>query len=380
MKSPRLVAAATLSSVLILAACSDADDSADTTSADGATSTSDVAAGTSDAADSTSDAADSTSDAAGSTSDDTSETSAPAADATITAEPAGEGAVSIESAERLAAELLTRAAEATQADGDELTTAINSAYRGPARQAAVAADRLEGVTGEPEEVDPDDLPEPNVLAVSRSDDEAPTLIVVQTVPEDGLPELHLIAKPADIDNYRIIWSAPMLPGTEVGTFDRRSIGSPVVREGGGDFVTTPGTALNDLADYIDYPPSGAPDVRTNGYAPQVRQNASEQAGAVSAQASFLERNRVSGGNTYTIYQEDGSGITFGVLERESVFNVRGGSRLIPPDTFTAFADDSSITDSATLDTLVFVAMHLPAEDGSPEMIAAREQIVGASGS
>jgi hypothetical protein len=373
MKSPRLVAAATLSSVLILAACSDADDSADTTSADGATSTSDVAAGTSDAAESTS-------DAAGSTSDDTSETSAPAADATITAEPAGEGAVSIESAERLAAELLTRAAEATQADGDELTTAINSAYRGPARQAAVAADRLEGVTGEPEEVDPDDLPEPNVLAVSRSDDEAPTLIVVQTVPEDGLPELHLIAKPADIDNYRIIWSAPMLPGTEVGTFDRRSIGSPVVREGGGDFVTTPGTALNDLADYIDYPPSGAPDVRTNGYAPQVRQNASEQAGAVSAQASFLERNRVSGGNTYTIYQEDGSGITFGVLERESVFNVRGGSRLIPPDTFTAFADDSSITDSATLDTLVFVAMHLPAEDGSPEMIAAREQIVGASGS
>lgn len=119
--------------------------------------------------------------------------------------------------------------------------------------------------------------EPNVLAVSRADDQSPDLILVQTTPRGQLPELHLLSRPAEGGGFRITWSAPMLPETEVGTFDRRSVGSPVLRSGGGDLVTPPGTALTGLAAYIDYPPTDAPDVRTNGYAPQVRKSADEQA-------------------------------------------------------------------------------------------------------
>ncbi len=54
--------------------------------------------------------------------------------------------------------------------------------------------------------------------------------------------------------------------------------------------------------------------------------------------------------------------------------------LTPPEPFVVFADDESVTDSATLDTHVFVAVMIPKGSGALEMIAAREQIVGASGS
>jgi hypothetical protein len=368
MKYPRLVAAATLSTVLILAACSDDEGTADTTSTDSATSTTDLAEATSDGAEGTSDAAESTGEAT----DDGS---------TVTPAPAGEGAVTIDEAEAIAKSLLTSAARSTQGDGEDVRYYMVQSFAGPARDAAVAADGLEDVEGEPPSRNFTTEPVvPNVLAVSREDGDSPAAILAQTVRPDGLPELHLMTRPAGSEEFRITWSAPMLPGTEVGTFDRRSVGSPVLRGGSGGLAQSPGAVLEDLADYIDYPPRDVADVRTNGYAPQVRENASEQADAVSVQATFSESNRVTAGNTVTMLLEDGSGLTFAVLDRESVFDVRDGMELIPPDAFAELAGDSSITESATLNTYVFVAMRIPADEGEPEMIAAREQVVSASGS
>lgn len=232
------------------------------------------------------------------------------------------------------------------------------------------------MTGEPPKGDQAAL-EPNVLAISRADDQSPELILVQTTPAGRLPELHLLSRPAAGGGFRIVWSAPMLPETEVGTFDRRSVGSPVLRSGGGDFVIPPGTALTGLAAYIDYPATDAPDVRTNGYAPQVRKSADEQAQAVAAQASLQETNTLTADDYATLVQEDGSGITFGVIDRETVFDVRAGSRLIAPDEFTGLGGAEVMTDSATLRTSVFVAMRLPVQEGPPELIAAREQPLAA---
>ncbi|UJH70654.1 hypothetical protein [Ornithinimicrobium sp. INDO-MA30-4] len=93
----------------------------------------------------------------------------------------------------------------------------------------------------------------------------------------------------------------------------------------------------------------------------------------------METNAVIPGNTVTLYFEDGSGISFAILDRQSTFTVEDGMELTPPDTFTTFVGDNSINESANLETYVFVAVTLPATEGAPEMIAAREQIIGASG-
>lgn len=368
MHPPRLVAVATLSSVLLLTACSDSDDGSaqDAPAGDSTAATGSVSADSTDA---------------GSATDDAVDQSGGVDDDVVTAEPEGQGVVSLEEAEGLAQELLTRAARSTQHDAGEAEQHIVNAFRGPTREAALAADRLEPVTGKPQERDLQQEPvQPNVLAISRDDGLSPDLILVQTAPEGELPELHLLSGPESGGGFRITWSAPMLPGTKVGTFDRRSVGSPVLRKGGGDFGVPPERALNALADYVDYPPSDATDVRTNGYAPQVRKNADAQADEVAQQATLREQNSLTADSVHTLSMEDGSGITFAVLDRETVFDVRDGSRLIPPATFTTFVDDESLTDSATIDTVVFVAMRLPADEGPAELIAAREQVVDASGS
>lgn len=210
----------------------------------------------------------------------------------------------------------------------------------------------------------------------------PNVILVQTVPETGAPVLHLMTSPAGTEDFRITWSAQMLPGTDVGTFDRRSLGSPVVRDDAqaDGLVQAPNSVLEELAESINYPATGQTEVLTNDYAPQVRKAAATQAQDVSAQADFTESNSLSDSPVSTLLREDGSAITFAVLDRASTFEIKSGMELTAPEAFVALAGAESLSERATLDNQVFVAMVIPATCGSPEMIAATEQMVGASGS
>ncbi|MBW8171876.1 hypothetical protein K0651_02285 [Ornithinimicrobium sp. Arc0846-15] len=357
MKPTRSLVALCLSSALMLSACSGGDD----TDADQATSTGDAGAATTDAA------------AATASPDEASATAEPTEEST-------QGVLSIGEAETIANDVLTAAAKSTQSDGESAASDMEAGFAGPALEAAKAADKLEKVEGEPASIDLIANPiDANVLAISRDDGETPAIILAQTVPGSGIPELHLLVSQDGNEDFKVVWTAPQLPGTEVGSFDRRTAGTPVVRSGGGDFSTTPGTALNELADYVDYPINPIAEVRTNGFAPEVRANALTQAKDVEVQADFVERNEVIPGNTVTLYLEDGSGVTFAVLDRESTFTVKEGMELTPPETFTTFVDDESLTESATLEAYVFVAMTIPVEEGKPSLIAAGEQIIGASG-
>ncbi|MGB3592663.1 MAG: hypothetical protein WA994_00675 [Ornithinimicrobium sp.] len=361
MKSVRFAAVSALSSILLVSACSDSDSQ----------STSGEATSTAAA------------DDAAATSDGSAATQQPGDEAAATAQDQGVAVMSVEDAEAIASDLLTKAEAVRKGDGEMIKEELDDAYRGPAREAAAAADTLESVNGNPDSRDLIADPiVPNVLAISRDDGEKPDILLVQTVPDVGAPVLHLMTGPSGTDSFRIAWSAEMLPGTDVGAFDRRSQGSPVKRDDTemGDLVQAPQDVLQDLASYIDYPVEANAQMRTNDYAPQVRQAAVAQSEEVAPQADFTETNSVSEENIRTLLREDGSAITFAVLDRESVFDIESGMELTPPEPFVAFAGDDSLTESASLDTDVFIAVVIPTGSGAPEVIAAREQIVGASGS
>lgn len=377
MKYSRLTVAVTLSSALVLSACTGGDtpDAPSTTAGDNAATTEDATLTSGpDAAASSDDAAVTTEVAA----DDASETTV----AMTTDE--GEAVLSVEDAESVASTVLTARHEAFQADGKDARTLQQKAYMSTARTAAEAADRLEGVLGEPAEEGSDTVPEPNVLAISREDGELPQLLLVQTVPEDGVPVLHLLeSRTGEQKDFRIVWEAPMLPGTSVPTFDRRSVGTPVLRKGSGDLRVSPHETLKELASYISWPqPEEVPDYRTHGYSPAVRKAADQQAAAVADQAELREKNWIVSDDTRTLMFEDGTGFVLGSLLRDTTFSVRPSSVLTPPDTFAVFADDAELTDEAVLRTSVFVALRVASEDEDlkPEMIAAREQLVDAWGS
>lgn len=385
MKYSRSTLALALSSALLLSACSGDDPVEEEATG----SASPVA--TSDAAESTTAAADAatTSEPAGGPADDAAATTAPGDDAAATTvamtTEEETAAIGLAEAEEQAATVLTARIQADQGDGEDISDVQRTSMSGTARTAHAAADRLESVTGEPPEVDLEQTPvEPNVLAISRDDGEVPVLMLVQTVPAEGAPVLHLMeSKSGRLDGFRIIWEAPMLPGTEVPAFDRRSVGTPVLRSGQGDLTMEPRELLKSVAADINFPqPEETSDYETHGYADAVREAAQAQADEVSGRASLEEKNWIYSDDTRTLLFEDGSALVTGVLLRDTTFSVESGSVLTPPDTFRVFQDNGSLSQEAVLRTMVFVAMHAPSEqvDFTPEMIAAREQLVDAWGS
>lgn len=373
-----------LASSLLLAACSgseEPEESTDTSSAtaedtapdDGATTDGDVGEATGDTATSTGDAATSTDDAS-------TATAGPdeyADDGAITAPADGVGVIPVEEAEEVAGELLKQAADSQNAEGEEATELNEATFVGSELRAANAASRLSEVGLEPViDYHPYDV---NVLSISREDEQSPAYMVVQSVPESGLPELHLLVSEDDGETWRIGWSAPMLAGTEVPTFDPRSEGSPVLREGKGDLNWSPSQVVDQLFLILDYPfDEDRPDFRTNDYGPEVRRAAEAQAAAVADQATLTQDHSLRTGTMRTIELADGSALTFPVLMRTSTFDVKSGTYLEAPPAFAHFAGEDTITNRATMTTDVFLAVHVKT-DGDPVVIAAREQVVGASG-
>lgn len=402
MKSSRPVLALALSSALLLSACSGGDvveERTDSTRPSALVSDDATSASSSDDAAASSDGADAGVSTTAPGGEDTAATTAPADDAAGTTAPGDDAATTdvamttdeeraampLADAEKAAATVLTARAKADQGDGAKVKDLQRKSLMGNARKAHVAADRLEAVTGDPKKVDLKKNPvEPNVLAVSRDDGELPILLLVQTVPADGVPVLHLLeSRTGEAKDFRISWEAPMLPGTSVPTFDRRSVGSPVVRSGKGGLAASPRNLLKSVASYISYPqPEKTPDYRTHGYAPAVRDAAEAQAGAVAGRATLREKNWLVSEATRTLLFEDGSAFVMGTLLRDTQFRVDSGATLTPPDSFRVFQDSGSLSNEAVLRTVVFVGMHAPAKDTTfkPEMIAAREQLIDAWGS
>ncbi|HSP59639.1 MAG TPA: hypothetical protein VLO09_01135 [Ornithinimicrobium sp.] len=387
MKLPRLTATVALTSALALSACTGGDGSTDASSGDdtaGATSagsTLTTADPDEDASTSTADAdaATATADAAASTADADDE------DSTVAMSTDEATAVmSVADAEQVAGTVLERRHAALQGDGEEVVEDHRMSVMGSARDAAEAADVLEDVNGEPAEAEMDGPAEPNVLAISREDGELPQFLLVQTVPDDGVPVLHLMeSRTGEQEDFRIIWEAPMLPGTTVPTFDPRSVGTPVLREGRGELLLSPRDTLKEIAAYTSWPqPEEIPEYRTHGYSPAVRDAAEEQAAAVEGQATLAEKNWLISDDTKTLLFEDGSAFVLGTLLRDTTFTVEPNTVLTPPEAFTALAGTEEISEEAVLRTMVFMGVRVPAEgvEFTPEMIAVREQLVEAWGS
>lgn len=384
MKFSRMTVAVTLTSALVLSACT-GDDTTDAGSSPTTDSTTtEASAATAGPED---DAATSTGDADAATGTAAGDAAATTDDASTTAMTTDEeqAAMSVEDAEAAATDVLEARLATLKADGKKARNASKKAYASSARAVVTGAEKTESVFGKSPEAKAKGPAEPNVLAISRDDGELPVVLLVQTVPKKGeAPVLHLMESPSgEAEDFRITWEAPMLPGTTLPAFDRRSVGTPVLRKGAGDLLTSPKKTLRNLAASLTWPRTEElAEYRTNGYGPAVRRANNSQADAVRDQATLRERNRLVDDRITTLVFEDGSAFVTGTITRHTTFTVRDNSILTPPESFRVFADDGELTDRAVLRTTVLVGMRVPSEETrfQPELIAAREQLVDAWGS
>jgi hypothetical protein len=81
-------------------------------------------------------------------------------------------------------------------------------------------------------------------------------------------------------------------------------------------------------------------------------------------------------------QANGGALVFGVIERTDSFKVKNGQNVKTSanKAFVLLSGKKSVTRSASITTLEFVAFAVPPSGGRATLVAAREQIVAGSGS
>lgn len=378
MKSPRVLLATSVASVLVIGACAPVDRDDDATSAPTATP----------------DAVADTAEATAGPDDLTGNTEGPellvATEApTRTVEPmptstGPSGVISAAEAEETIVRLLGAASDSIEETGEEAEELRQQAFAASELLAQRAARRIERLGGgEAEFVFDPAVDEPLILAVSRldpEDEDSPGVILAQTVPESDMPVLHLAVYNADVEDYRITWQAPMLPGTELPTFERLSQGSPLLpASDAGELFASPNDILDSLVAELAYPdPEDTEDIDAGSYLEELQVQFADQEEAVADFATFSQTHGVRVSSIQTLEAPNGSALLLAVITRDSIFEVISGQQLDTPSVFRALADVGVVYDEATVSTAIFVAIEI-SEEGPAELIAVREQFVDAQG-
>lgn len=392
MKLTRSIPAALVVSALALGACAPSDND-DGTPADPTTEASDAidtesstataevtdAPDTSDEATDASEVTDAPTDAPG---DDVDSTDGPTDAPTGGAETAS-AVISSDEAQEIVEDLLITGAESLEVQGDEAEELRQEAFAGSelrAQRAARRIDRLGG--GEPEFVFDPEADEPLVVAISRRElyGESVPFFIAQTVREDDVPVLHVVAQENEEDGYRIVWQAPMLPGTELEEFNALSIGSPVRDYSDGEGLTaSPRGVMDTFVADLAYPePEISGEIDDEAYIQEAQAEFVAQQEATANFAGFSQTHEVRQSDLRSLELTDGSIMVFGVAARDTEFDVLEGHQLNVPPFFEALSGTSVAYESAYVHTSVFVAFRVSDEDPA-QMVAVREQIVEADG-
>ena len=287
--------------------------------------------------------------------------------------------ISAESAETIAARVLTKAAEAAAAKPAEAQELRTEALTGSALAVANAASRLEsGAAAAPAPLTRTEPPK--VLAVSRGTS-WPRLILVQSATGDGGAVLNLLVSPDARTPFRLSAAAPMQPGASVAALDSLSAGSPVVTDGA-DLPVQPGALLKEYAASLAYPkPATAKDVDSaDPFSAAIRAHAGEQAKTFGKLAALKQVHTVEPDNTVAIALRGGGALVFGLMERTDTITLgKGGKSLTPSTDFQRLVGKKTLTKSATLRTYETVVFTVPAE-GKASVVAADEVLFSAKGS
>lgn len=265
--------------------------------------------------------------------------------------------------------------------GDQADQARASAYTAQALEAARARSKLAPIQPPSGGPAPLATQTPGLLTVSRGP-AYPRVVVAQAIPSTtALPVLHLLITPDVRTPFRIASSATMLPSSSVNRFPPLTEGS-VVNGDTAQLVVQPAALLDAYAKALTFTtalPASTP-FAGDRFLSQVRERATAQAKAVVTQATFGQSHAVDKTATYSIGQQDGSALVFGVIKRTDTFKVKTGQTITSPREFVALVPGKSkITRQATMTTLQFVVFEVPAS-GQARLVAADDQLVTASGS
>ena len=287
--------------------------------------------------------------------------------------------VSAESAQAIAARVLTDATRAREATGAEAKQLRAKALTGAALTVTNADSRLARAGSTSTEPVTKATP-PKVLGISRGNS-WPRVMLVQSSREDGRTALNVLVSESATEPFKLASSAAMQPGTSVAALDSLDRGSPLNPQGTG-LAVAPKALLEEYAASLRFPkPVTAEHVSSSDvFARAVRANAVSQAKSFATLASLTQTHTVQPDNTVVISLRDGGAVVFGLLERTDTITLKpSGKSLTPSADFQKLLGKKTLTKRAQMRTYETVVFTVPPKTGKANLVAVDETLVSAKG-
>lgn len=254
-------------------------------------------------------------------------------------------------------------------------TSLPSIYAGEGLVAAKAAVQLiaAGVQSTSEGT-PLDI---KVLTTSRGTAYPRYILGASRTPSAQLPTVHLAVATKPDTPYRLTFSAQMLPGGQINTFPPRDEGAQVVTDGA-DMALKPTQLLTAYAQGLTTAKPDAP-YEPDIFAEQVLSRADAAQKEVAEQADFTQTFQVRPDPVVALRELNGHTLVLGAIERVSEYAIKPGQQMAPTPIFSSLVPGRSVlVQQVRTQVSQFLVFTVPTE-GKARLIAATEQVSGASG-
>lgn len=252
---------------------------------------------------------------------------------------------------------------------------LASTYAGEGLVAAKAAVQFiaAGVTA-PATAPPGDT---RVLATSRGTGYPRYILGASTAPSAQLPVVHLLVATKPDTPYRLALNAQLLPGAQISAFPGRDDGTQIVTDGE-DMDLKPADLLKTYAEGLAAPKPDAP-YETDTFAEQVHSRADAAKQSVATQAEFAQTFQVRPDPVVAFRELNGDTLVLGTIERVSDYRIKPGQQMQPTPYFSALVPNRSVlVQQVRTNVSQFLVFSVP-KQGKARLVAATEQISGASG-
>ena len=280
----------------------------------------------------------------------------------------------VETAERITARVLGQAELATN---DEQRAAV---LVGPALRVATArAARPGASTPAPDVTTP---PTPTILAMSRGQEWPRAILAATLDAETQTQHLHVLLSAAPTDQFRLLASAPLLPGATVPAIGEVSEGTT--------FAASAPEAPIEIAALVDeyarglaFPQPGETSAVAvdDSYAQSLQRNAAQQQEAFTTLATLARTHTTIPDSVVSVETADGGHLVFAQMTRQAVISLTEEAQevKIEDQALRDLSGRESVTASFTTEHLENVLFVAPPE-GLARLVGAEEILVRAEGS
>lgn len=218
-----------------------------------------------------------------------------------------------------------------------------------------------------------------ILAISQGQAYPRSIVATAQSAQTNSPVLLLVQAADAAAGYRIVSQATVLPGAPTVQFPPVAAGSLPGNDGVGLAMTVPDVASAYAASVAFPRPPADARLADDAFSAELLKGARAQASTLSRSGSLTQAHTVVTTPAALRLAAGRGALVFGILDRADTLTETTTNALTPSREFTILSGKTLIDKKAVLTSAEFLVWYVP-ESGKVTLLAAADQLVGASGS